>query len=138
AKTGKIIRKLTSKISNSHIDEFNFIESAGAWSPDSKQFAFSVFGKGRNNLVIVDISNGKTLLDEGMGGVEQFGNLTWSPDGVNIAFSGLQNGQSDLFSYNIQTKKITQLTNDWYTDYQPSYASDGKKIVFSTDRVSQQ
>ncbi len=136
AKTGKIIRKLTSKIANSHIDEFNFIESAGAWSPDSKKFAFSVFSKGRNNLVIVDISNGKTLLNEGMGDAEQFGNLTWSPDGVNIAFSGLKNGQSDLFSYNLTTKKITQLTSDMYTDYQPSYAGDGKKIVFSTDRMS--
>lgn len=136
AKTGKVIRKLTSKISNSHIDEFNFIESAGAWSPDSEQFAFSVFGQGRNNLVIVDVSNGKTLLDKGMGAAEQFGNLTWSPDGVNIAFSGLQNGQSDLFSYNIKTEKVTQLTNDIFTDYQPSYSNDGKKIVFSSDRMS--
>ncbi len=41
AHTGKILKKLTSKISNTHIDEFNFIESAGAWSPDSKRFAFS-------------------------------------------------------------------------------------------------
>jgi Tol biopolymer transport system component len=138
AQTGKVIRKLTSKITNSHIDEFNFIESAGAWSPDSKQFAFSVFGQGRNNLVIVDISNGKTLLDKGMDSVEQFGNLTWSPDGINIAFSGLQNGQSDLFSYNIKTQKVTQLTNDPFTDYQPSYSNDGKKIIFSTDRMSAQ
>ncbi len=136
AKTGKIIRKLTSKISNSHIDEFNFIESAGAWSPDSKQFAFSVFGKGRNNLVIVDVANGKTLLNKGMDLVEQFGNLTWSPDGVNIAFSGLKDGQSDVFSYNINTQKVTQLTNDRFTNYQPSYSNNGKKIIFSTDRMS--
>ncbi|WP_317124683.1 basic secretory protein-like protein [Pelobium manganitolerans] len=136
AQTGKIIRKLTSKISNSHIDEFNFIESAGAWSPDSRKFAFSVFGKGRNNLVIVDISNGRTLLDVGMGDVEQFGNLTWSPDGQNIAFSGLKNGQSDLFSYNLQSKQVSQLTDDYFTDYQPSYSRDGQKIVFSTDRAS--
>lgn len=46
AKTGRVIKKLTSKISNTHIDEFNFIESAGTWSPDSKRFAFSVFNKG--------------------------------------------------------------------------------------------
>lgn len=136
AKTGKVIRKLTSKISNSHIDEFNFIESAGAWSPDSKQFAFSVFSKGRNNLVIVDVESGKTILNKGMEDAEQFGNLTWSPDGVNIAFSGLKNGQSDLFSFNINTQKVTQLTNDRFTNYQPSYSNDGKKIIFSTDRMS--
>lgn len=138
ATTGKIIRKLTSKINNGHIDEFNFIESAGAWSPDSKQFAFSVYGQGRNNLIIVDVATGKTVLEQGMGDVEQFGNLTWSPDGDHIAFSGLKNGQSDLFSYSISSKEVTQLTNDSYTDYQPSYSIGGDKIVFSTDRISQQ
>ncbi len=136
AATGKVIRKLTSKITNSHIDEFNFIESAGAWSPDSKKFAFSVFSRGRNNLIIVDVKNGKTLLDQSMDEVEQFGNLTWSPDGVNIAFSGLKDGQSDIFNYNLETKEVNHLTNDRFTDYQPSFSKDGRKIVFSTDRVS--
>jgi Tol biopolymer transport system component len=40
AQTGRVIKRLTSKTSNTHIDEFNFIESAGTWSPDSKKFAF--------------------------------------------------------------------------------------------------
>lgn len=135
AKTGNIIRKLTSRIKNSHIDDFNFIESAGAWSPDSKQFAFSVFGQGRNKMVIVDIKNGQTKNEVSMDEVEQFGNLSWSPNGLDIAFSGLKNGQSDLFAYNLKTKKINQLTNDKYTDYQPSYSADGNKIVFTTDRL---
>ncbi|MBC7654506.1 MAG: PD40 domain-containing protein [Oligoflexus sp.] len=138
ARTGKTIRKLTSKISNGHIDEFNFIESAGAWSPDSRKFAFSVFSEGRNKLIIVNIENGRTLLEQGMGDVEQFGNLSWSPDGDNIAFTGLKNGQSDMFSYNITSEEVTQLTNDKYTQYQPSYSADGTKIVFSTDKYSEQ
>src|ERR1700712_1345612 len=66
AKTGRIIRKLTSKVSNSHIDEFNFIESAGAWSPDSKRFAFSVFSRGRNRMVVVDIASGSVVDDVSM------------------------------------------------------------------------
>lgn len=135
AKTGKIIKKLTSRTKNGHIDEFNFIESAGAWSPDGKQFAFSAFSKGRNQLIIIDIANGKSVLEKAMGDVEQFGNLTWSPNGKDIAFTGLQHGQSDIFSYNLDTDQVTQLTNDKYTDFQPSYSSDGTKIVFSTDRL---
>jgi hypothetical protein len=47
----RAIKKLTSRV-NTHIDEFNFIESAGAWSPDGKQFAFSVFNKGRNRMLV--------------------------------------------------------------------------------------
>lgn len=136
AKTGKIIRKLSSQISNGHIDDFNFIESAGAWSPDSKQFAFSVFSHGKNQMIIIDVSNGRTILQTAMGKVKQFGNLTWSSNGKDIAFSGMQDGQSDIFSYNLDTKKITQITNDEYSDYAPSFSPDGKKIVFSSDRVA--
>ncbi|WP_184549728.1 DPP IV N-terminal domain-containing protein [Mucilaginibacter sp. FT3.2] len=134
ARTGKILRKLTSKVSNTHIDEFNFIESAGAWSPDSKRFAFSVFSRGRNRLEVVDVNSGSILNNISMEKAEQFSNLSWSPNGKDIVFTGLSEGQSDLYSYNFDTKKITQLTNDKYTDYQPTYSRDGKKILFSSDR----
>jgi Tol biopolymer transport system component len=136
AKTGKILRKLSSQISNSHIDDFNFLESAGAWSPDGKQFAFSIFSKGRNQLMIVNVDNGSVALRAPMGDVAQFSNLTWSPNGQDIAFSGMVEGQSDIFSYNLNTKAITQITNDSYSDYAPNYSPDGKKIVFSSDRAS--
>ncbi|WP_324288402.1 basic secretory protein-like protein [Pedobacter sp. SL55] len=138
AKTGKIIKKLSSQVSSSHIDDFNFLESAGAWSPDSKKFAFSIFSKGRNKLLVIDIANGKTLLNASMDKVEQFGNLTWSPNGKDIAFSGMVEGQSDIFSYNFDTKQVTQITDDEYSDYAPSYSPDGKKIVFSSDRAAVQ
>ncbi|NRF38144.1 PD40 domain-containing protein [Pedobacter sp. LMG 31643] len=136
AKTGKIMRKLSSQVANSHIDDFNFLESAGAWSPDSKQFAFSIFSKGKNQLMVINVDNGSVALKADMGTVEQFGNLTWSPNGDDLVFSGMAEGQSDIFSYNIKTKTVTPITNDAYSDYAPSYSPDGKKIVFSSDRAS--
>ncbi|WP_428331762.1 DPP IV N-terminal domain-containing protein [Mucilaginibacter sp.] len=136
AKTGTILRKLTSKVSNTHIDEFNFIESAGAWSPDSRKFAFSVFNKGRNRMVVVDVASGNIIDDVSMGKAEQFSNLSWSPDGKNVVFQGLSEGQGDLYLYNFDTKQVRQLTNDKYSDYQPSFSRDGKKIVFSSDRTT--
>ncbi|ASU35039.1 tolB protein precursor [Mucilaginibacter xinganensis] len=136
AKTGRVMRKLTSKVSNTHIDEFNFIESAGAWSPDSKKFAFSVFNKGINRMVVVDVASGSIVNDVAMGKAEQFSNLSWSPDGKSIVFQGLAEGQGDLYLYNFDTKQVKQLTNDKYTDYQPSFSRDGKKIVFSSDRTT--
>lgn len=134
AKTGKIIRKLTSQISNGHIDDFNFIESAGAWSPDSKRFAFSIFSQGKNQMMVIDVANGAVVLQTPMDKVQQFGNLTWSPNGKDIAFSGMVDGQSDIFSYNLDTKAVTQITNDAYSDYAPTYSPDGKKLAFSSDR----
>jgi hypothetical protein len=136
AKSGRILRKLTSKVSNTHIDEFNFIESAGTWSPDSKRFAFSVFNKGRNRMLVVDVAHGGIVDDVSMGKAAQFSNLSWSPDGKTIVFQGLANGQGDLYLYNFDTKQVTQLTNDKYSDYQPSFSRDGKKIIFSSDRTT--
>ncbi|WP_158828383.1 DPP IV N-terminal domain-containing protein [Mucilaginibacter lacusdianchii] len=136
AQTGRVIKKLTSKTSNTHIDEFNFIESTGAWSPDSKRFAFSVFSGGRNRMLVVEVPSGRVLSNLSMGKAEQFSNLTWSPDGSQIAFQGLANGHSDLYLYNFSSKKLTQLTDDKYSDYQPSFSRDGKKIVFSSDRTT--
>jgi Tol biopolymer transport system component len=136
AKTGRILRKLTSKVSNTHIDEFNFIESAGAWSPDSKRFAFSVFSKGRNRMVIVNIASGSVVDDVSMGKAEQFSNLSWSPDGRSVVFQGLAEGQGDLYLYNFDTKQVRQLTTDKYSDYQPSFSRDGKKVIFSSDRTT--
>jgi len=136
AKTGHILRKLTSKISNTHIDEFNFIESAGTWSPDSKRFAFSVFNKGRNRMLVVDVASGNIIDDVSMGRAEQFSNLSWSPDGSSIVFQGLAEGQSDLYLYNFNNRQVKQLTNDKYSDFQPAFSRDGKKIIFSSDRTT--
>ena len=135
-RTGRIIKKLTSRISNTHVDEFNFLESAGTWSPDGKKFAFSIFSKGRNRMLVVEVPSGKVLYNISMEKAEQFSNLSWSPTGNQIAFQGMSEGQSDLYVYNFDTKKITQLTNDKYSDYQPSFSRDGKKIVFASDRTT--
>jgi hypothetical protein len=134
ANTGVVLKKLTSKVSNTHIDEFNFIESAGTWSPDGRKFAFSVFNRGRNRMLVVEVPSGKIVQDISMGKAEQFSNLSWSPDGDKIVFQGLSEGQGDLYLYSFKTKKVSQLTNDKYSDYQPSFSRDGKKIVFSSDR----
>lgn len=136
AKTGRQIKKLTSSFSNTAIDEFNFIESAGAWSPDGKKFAFSIFSKGRNRMLIVRIPDGKVLDNISMEKAEQFSNLSWSPDGKHIVCQGLSEGYTDLYMYSFDTKKVTQLTNDKYTEYQPTFSRDGKKIAFSTDRTT--
>lgn len=88
--------------------------------------------------MVVDVGNGRTLSVEEMGDISEFTNITWGPDGKHVAFSGLKNGHSDIYLFNLETKVLTQLTNDWYSDFQPSFSRDGRKIVFSTDRVALQ
>jgi len=136
AKTGKLMRKVASTASDGNVDHFNFLESAGTWSPDSKRFAFDVYEKGRSVLVIKDIFKGKGTKKVQIPGVPAFSNPAWSPDGKTIVVSGLVHGQTDLYEYNLKTKKVKRLTNDRYSEILPTWSADGKSLAFSTDALS--
>jgi WD40 repeat protein len=136
AATGKVIRKLSDDRQGAHVDALAFIESAGTWSPDSRQFAYVVFEEGKNLLYIANAKSGKTIRKVEIPGVPSFSNPAWSPDGNSIVVSGLVSGQSDLFLYDLRNKTVRRLTNDVYSDIQASWSPDGKHIVFATDRVA--
>ncbi|MCB9344909.1 MAG: PD40 domain-containing protein [Lewinellaceae bacterium] len=136
ARTGKIIKKVSSTVSDGHIDQFNAIESAGTWSPDSKRFAFDVYEKGRSVLIIKDIFKGKKTQKIRIPGVNSFSNPAWSPDGKSIVVSGQVNGQTDLWEYNFKTRKVKRLTNDVYSEILPTWSADGKYLAYSTDEMS--
>jgi Tol biopolymer transport system component len=136
ARTGKTLRQIASTTRDGHLDAFSFIESAGTWSPNSKQFAFVAFKKGENVLIIKDIEKGKTVEEINLPNVPAFSNPSWSPDGKEIVVSGLVNGQVDLYSYHLKKKKVRQLTDDIYSEAQAQWSADGKKLVFATDKLS--
>ncbi|HJT17302.1 MAG TPA: BamA/TamA family outer membrane protein [Thermoanaerobaculia bacterium] len=133
AKTGHVIRRLQSATRNQHYESLRFIDSAGAWSPDSKELAFVVFEKGDNYLGIVDVDGGH-YRDVRIPGIDAINNVAWSPDGRTIAISGQQTGSSDLFLYDLTTKQVRRLTNDRYADMEPAFSPDGKTLAFVTDR----
>jgi WD40 repeat protein len=136
ALSGKILNKLASTLKDGHIDDYNYFESAGTWSPNSKEFAFVGVAKGRNILIIKEALTGKTIKEIAIKGLPAFSNPAWSPDGKTIILSGMINGQTDLFAYELKSNKLTRLTNDSYSEIQAAWSPDGKKLVFASDRLS--
>jgi hypothetical protein len=135
AKTGRILRKLLSSDRDPHFDALRFIDSAGSWSPDSNRLAFVVFEKGDNFLAIVDAES-RHIDHIRIPGLDALSAPAWSPDGHTIAISGQKTGVSDLFTYDLNTKEVHQLTNDRFADLQPGWSPDGKTIAFVSDRGS--
>ena len=133
AKTGKVIRQLVTSGRDSHFESLRFIESAGAWSPDSRRIAFVTFARGDNYLSFVDVETRKTEHRK-VQGLEAITNVAWSPDGSTIAIAGQTTGVSDLFLYDINAKTVRRLTADKYADQQPSWSPDGRTLAFVTDR----
>ena len=129
----EIERQITSIVREAHIDEYNYLESAGTWNPDGTRYAMSVFSRGRNRLAIADLGRRRTRTVD-IPGVNSFNNPAWSPDGRSIVVSGMMEGKSNLYLYNLETREVRQLTDDRYAALQPSWSPDGSGIVFITDR----
>jgi WD40 repeat protein len=136
ARTGKIKRQVTKTAVDNHLQSIEFIESAGSWSPDGRQFVFSAVSGGRPVLYLYDVARGKRTREIPFPKLGQVLNPSWSPDGRFIAFSGLSGGLTDLYIYDLEAKQLRQLTNDPFADLQPAWSPDSRTLAFATDRFS--
>ncbi len=109
------------------------------WSPNGKMFCTEAIikqGRGvRFESYIINIS-GATIEKTVPGTVFP----SWSPDGKYIAYSkltGIKNG-SDIWMMDVKTGDTTQLTNVPSRNTGVSFAPDGKRICFSSDRDGRQ
>jgi Tol biopolymer transport system component len=134
AETGRVVKRLRATNRNSHFDAIRFINSAGSWSPDGRQFAFVTFVEGDNEIAILDWRSGAITRRISVAGVSAITNPTWSPDGMRIAFSGMDGGISDLYLLNLESNEVSQLTDDRFSDLQPAWSPDGRSVAFVTDR----
>ncbi|MDX1566557.1 MAG: hypothetical protein R3223_02080 [Longimicrobiales bacterium] len=134
ARTGEIVRTLSSASSDPHFDALRFIDSSVTWSPDASRLAFVVFANGDNQLVTVGTEDGDVERRYAVPEVGAIQNPAWSPDGSSIVFTGIHGGVSDLFMLDVESGAVTQLTDDKHADFQPAWSPDGDAVVFSSDR----
>ena len=134
AETGRIIKKLEESGTDPHFDALRFIESAGTWSPDGRQFAYVVFSGGDNEIALLDVETREVTRRIAVRGVGAIKDPAWSPDGTQIAFAGVKGGITDLYLVDVAGGTVRQLTNDRYADLQPAWHPDGRHIAFVTDR----
>jgi hypothetical protein len=101
-----------------------------AFSPDGNTIAcFAKRERGRS-LMLLDVLHGGIRRIIEMNEIEQQQGAAWSPDGKHIAFAGYMKGQFDIFSIDLETLAITNLTNDDIFDGAPAFSPDGRSVVF--------
>ena len=58
----------------------------------------------------------------------------WRPGHNEIAFIGNNGVSSDIYLFNLETEQLKNLTNDWFSEEDPSWSINGEEIYFISNR----
>jgi TolB protein len=110
--------------------------TSAAWNPKTgQQVAFVSDRGGTPQLYTMDADGGevqKVPLPD-MGYVID---PSWSPNGQLLAFSWRRpNGNYDIYAMDIATHQLVELTRDAARNERPSWAPDGRHLVFESTRT---
>src|SRR5437867_1025521 len=141
SKDGSLVRNLTSGFDKDM--GFDHIVQMGerfempwmSWSPKGDRLAFFVRTEKERSLIVQNVLTKKIETRIPMKSVDEPESPTFAPDGKSIAFSALRGGVGDIFTINLDTKEVTNLTDDPFGDSGPVYSPDGSYILYSA-RVS--
>src|SRR5262249_25964022 len=141
AKDGSVVRNLTNGFDKDH--GFDHIVQLGdrpempwiGWSPKGDRIAYFVRTEKERTLIIQNILTRKIEERIAMKSVDEPESPSFSPDGATIAFGALRGGIGDIFTVDLASQQLTNLTNDDFADFAPTYSPDGKYIIYNA-RVS--
>ena len=101
------------------------------WSPDGKKILWSdkLF-----RLLYIDVDSKQVVVvDQAKTG--EMGPFSWAPDSKWIAYTKPEvEAMSRVKLYDLAAKKTYDVTDGWYTSYEPAFSADGKYLFFVSAR----
>jgi tricorn protease len=101
------------------------------WSPDSRNILFS---DREFRLQYVDLTSKKlTLVKKST--TSELRDFNWSPDSKWIAYTETDNNQFNIiYLYQLESKNVFKVTDNWYVSENPAFSPDGKYLYFVSNR----
>jgi Tol biopolymer transport system component len=128
----EVTQRLLKSGSDGGHESFHPFSSSVGWSPNSKQVVFANKQRGLNVLYTIDV---ETLTKARIADLEMdiISSPDWSRDSNKIVFSGMKNGKQDLYTWNLNSNKLTQYTADRQTQEKPTWSPNGNSIAYQTN-----
>src|SRR5215203_2691727 len=101
-----------------------------SWAPAGDRLAYFARTEKYKTLILQNVVNKKVEKRIELKQVDMPESPDISPDGKSVAFSALKGAVGDIFTVDIETGALKNLTNDAFGDYAPTYSPDGKSIVY--------
>jgi len=107
----------------------------GALKLNSKRTK-GAYTSGRDQLCLINLENFKTeiLVNDEFWGFRN-GKPDFSPDGKWLCYSAKRDFEDDVFVINLESKKITNLTNTGISESGPVWSKDGRYIYLVTNQL---
>jgi TolB protein len=104
-----------------------------SWSPDGRRLAYASFEGDQESVFVQTLRTGTRERVSARRGVNS--SPAFSPDGrlLAITLSG-DNGNLDIFTLDLATQVLRQLTTDAAIDTEATWSPDGRTIFFNSDR----
>ncbi len=139
---GQVVRNLTPGFDQDR--GFQYISLPGArfntvpfmsWSPVGDRLAFFVRTDKHKSLVLQSVLTRKIEQRIRLDMVDDAESPDIAAGGRLVAFSAHKNGLGDIYTVNLDTEEVKNLTNDDLADYAPTFSPDGQYLVYLS-RVS--
>ncbi|MEO1022013.1 MAG: hypothetical protein AAFW89_05665 [Bacteroidota bacterium] len=130
---GRRLKTLIRGEDNPEFEELNILNPGLTWSPDGRKVAMSTKSRGRDDIAIIDYVTGEVEKIK-FSQLDAIGSVSWSPDGTKLAFAGNIGPYQDIFVYELGEQRLTNLTNDFFSDVEPVWGMDSQSIFFSSNR----
>lgn len=119
---------------NEQIDYINPEGRAISLSPDGKKLIFIGEKNKKDFLCIYDVYKKQLIKKSPPINYSSLATPSFFPDGNTVVFSAMVESIRDIYTYNLVTDELTQLTSDIYDDIDPVVSGDAQYIIYSSER----
>ncbi len=127
--------------SGGHLKRVTFsvgVDTSPVWNPkNGQQVAFVSDRAGAGHPMLYTMNNDGTNVEKiDLQDAGYLSDPSWSPNGQLLAFSWQRpDGNYDIYAMDIVSHQLVQLTRDRSRNERPSWAPDGRHIVFASTRT---